>query len=441
MLCATTRKVLFVDDDKSILAALKRQLKSQFDISTCDDPRKGLEIVRKKGPFPVIVSDLEMGGMSGVEFLAQARQIHPQTICILATGHKDLNIGAEATNKGLVFRFLSKPVTIERLTEAIDEAFAQHERLMLTGRYTYSVMVKDGQPVQTEYHESCALVTGYTAQEFEKSSLLWISIVLSEFRDAVIEFGNSILCEHRSGCIEYQIRKKDGLIRWLRDTVITHFDENENLTRFDGLIEDITEERKVQADIREKMRLSRVLVDALPCRAMLVDESTHEIVVANQMAVQAGAVPGRKCYTAWDARGKECPWCRSQHVGEGIEPVQAELELEGKWWQVHWIPVTGELFLHCAFDVTSHRQMERSLIAANEKLKAQELANQTFAAELTGEMRTPLFAVKDVLSNAVAGKLGDASPRLMDALKVAQTKVERMSKVVGEHLDRGPAAQ
>ena len=149
MLCTTTKKILFVDDDKSILAAIKRQLKSQFDIFTAEDPRKALEMVRRAGPFPVIVSDLEMSGMSGVEFLAQARQMHPQTVCILATGHTDLNIGVEATNKGLVFRFLSKPTTAEKLEEVIDDALAQHERLMSTGRYTYSVYVTNCRPVHT----------------------------------------------------------------------------------------------------------------------------------------------------------------------------------------------------------------------------------------------------------------------------------------------------
>jgi PAS domain S-box-containing protein len=436
MLCTTIRKVLFVDDDKSILAALKRQLKSQFDITTADDPRKALEIVRRMGPYPVIVSDLEMGGMSGLEFLTQARQIHPQTVCIMVTGHTDLNVGVEATNKGLVFRFLSKPVTPERLTEVIEEALAQHERLMSMGRYTYSVYVKDGQAIHTEYHDNCAIVTGYIADEFEESTLLWISIVMPEFRGAVVEFANSVLSEHRSGCIEYQIRKKDGEIRWLRDTIITHFDESEKLTRYDGLIEDITEERKTQADIREKMRLNRVLVDALPCRAMLVDESTQEIVVSNQMALQAGAVPGRKCYTSWAGRKQECPWCKSQHVGAEVGPIQAELELDGRWWQVHWIPVTSELFLHCAFDVTSHRETERKLIEANDKLKARDSADSEFAAGVAQELRTPLFAVRDVLTNAIAGKLGDVNNRLSDALRVAESKVERLTKIISDHVDQ-----
>ena len=114
--------------------------------------------------------------------------------------------------------------------------------------------------------------------------------MLPEFRTAVIEFAASILSERRSGCIEYQIRKKDGEVRWLRDTITTNFDSDGTLTRYDGLIEDITEQRKTEVELREKMRLNRVLVDALPCRAMLVDERSREIVVSNQPALQAGAV-------------------------------------------------------------------------------------------------------------------------------------------------------
>jgi PAS domain S-box-containing protein len=441
MLCTTTRKILFVDDDKSILAGIKRQLRTQFDISMADDPRKALEIVRRSGPFPVIVSDFEMGGMSGVEFLTQARQIHPQTVCIMVTGHADLNVGVEATNKGLVFRFLSKPATIEKLTEVIEEAFAQHERLMSVGRYTYSVNVADGQPVHTEYNENCAFVTGYTAEEFEESTLLWISIVMPEFRTAVIEFANSVLSEHKSGCIEYQIKRKDGEVRWLRDTIITHFDDGERLTQYDGLIEDITEQRKTDVELREKMRLNRVLVDALPCRAMLVDERTQEIVVSNQMALQAGAVPGRKCFTSWYGQKCVCPWCKSEELGKDACAIQAELELDGRWWQIHWVPVTNELFLHCAFDVTDHRENERKLMEANEKLMAHDKSNDEFAQKISQELRTPLFAVKDIISNAVAGKMGDMNSKLKDSLRIAESKMDRLTKALSDLINGNGCGQ
>ena len=432
MLCTTTRKILFVDDDKSILAAIKRQLKSQFDVSTVDDPQKALQLLRRSGPYPVIVSDLEMAGMSGIEFLAQARQIYPQTVCILATGHSDLNVGAEATNKGLVFRFLAKPVTVEKLSSTLEEAFAQHERLMSVGRYTYSVYVTNGRPAHTEYHENCALVTGYTADEFEESTLLWISIVMPEFRNAVIEFADSVLSDRKSGCIEYQIRRKDGEVRWLRDTIITHFDSHEMLVRYDGLIEDITEQRRTDADLREKMRLSRVLVDSLPCRAMLVDERTREIVVANQMAIQAGAVPGRKCFTLWQGGKEQCSWCRSEQVAGDVSPVQAELEIDGRWWQLHWIPVTNELFLHCAFDVTSHRRTQQRLIEAEEKLRSYEASDGRRLEQAAGELRTPLFAVRDIVANAVAGRMGEMNPRLRESLGIAESKLERVTKTLSE---------
>ncbi|HSV26580.1 MAG TPA: response regulator [Sedimentisphaerales bacterium] len=432
MLCTTTRKILFVDDDKSILAAIKRQLKSQFDVSTVDDPQKALQLLRRSGPYPVIVSDLEMSGMSGIEFLAQARQLYPQTVCILATGHSDLNIGAEATNKGLVFRFLAKPVTAEKLFSTLEDAFAQHERLMSVGRYTYSVYVTNGRPVHTEYHDNCVLVTGYTADEFEKNTLLWISIVMPEFRNAVIEFADSVLSDRKSGCIEYQIRRKDGEIRWLRDTIITHFDARQMLVRYDGLIEDITEQRKADADLREKTRLSRALVDSLPCRAMLVDERTSEIVVANQMAIQAGAVPGRKCFTSWQGGSQQCPWCKSGQISGDASPVQAELKIDGRWWQLHWIPVANELFLHCAFDITSHRQTQQKLIEAEEKLRSYEASDGRRLEQVAAELRTPLSAVRDIVANAVAGKMGEMHPRLRESLGVAESKLERLAKTLNE---------
>jgi CheY-like chemotaxis protein len=75
------RRILFVDDDPNILTALKRQLRRKFEIETCDDSTRALDVIESQGPFAVVISDLRMKGLDGLEFLKLATSRNPDSIC------------------------------------------------------------------------------------------------------------------------------------------------------------------------------------------------------------------------------------------------------------------------------------------------------------------------------------------------------------------------
>jgi response regulator RpfG family c-di-GMP phosphodiesterase len=119
-------RILCVDDDPNILAAYKRQLRKEFELDTAVGPELGLRMVREQGPFAVVVSDLQMPGMNGVEFLAQVRTQEPDTVRMLLTGNAELQAAIDAINQGQIFRFLTKPCTPEVLANALNAGLAQH---------------------------------------------------------------------------------------------------------------------------------------------------------------------------------------------------------------------------------------------------------------------------------------------------------------------------
>lgn len=119
-------KILLVDDDLNILAALQRQLRKQFIIETAPGGVEGLESIRNHGPFAVIVSDLRMPQMDGIEFLSQVRALAPDTVRMMLTGNADLHAAVEAVNQGHIFRFLTKPCAPEVLTAALNAGAAQY---------------------------------------------------------------------------------------------------------------------------------------------------------------------------------------------------------------------------------------------------------------------------------------------------------------------------
>ena len=68
-----TERVLFVDDEPNVLAAFRRQLRTQFDIEVANSGREAIFHLTDGDPFAVIVSDLRMPVMDGIQFFAQAR--------------------------------------------------------------------------------------------------------------------------------------------------------------------------------------------------------------------------------------------------------------------------------------------------------------------------------------------------------------------------------
>jgi len=128
-----SNKVLFVDDDPNILASFQRQLRKQFCIETALSGKEGLETVAKHGPYLVIVSDLRMPGMDGIQFLSQVRKIAPDSVRMMLTGNADLQTAIQAVNEGNIFRFLLKPCHPEILAKAISAGIDQY-RLVTSER-------------------------------------------------------------------------------------------------------------------------------------------------------------------------------------------------------------------------------------------------------------------------------------------------------------------
>jgi response regulator RpfG family c-di-GMP phosphodiesterase len=120
-------KILLVDDEENVLQAYTRVLRGRFALDTALGGEAALECMATRGPFAVVVSDMRMPGMDGVEFLAWARAQHPDTVRIMLTGNADQATAMAAVNRGAIFRFLTKPCDSELLSETLDLAVRQHE--------------------------------------------------------------------------------------------------------------------------------------------------------------------------------------------------------------------------------------------------------------------------------------------------------------------------
>ena len=145
-------KILFVDDDESLLASYKRQLRKQYHIETATGGREGLEMIEQNGPYSVIVSDFRMPFMDGIEFLTRVREIVPDTVRIMLTGSADMQLAIQAVNEGNIFRFLTKPCSAEVLGESLDTGIEQYERVTEERQYNEKTRHSMAQAMEVQQH-------------------------------------------------------------------------------------------------------------------------------------------------------------------------------------------------------------------------------------------------------------------------------------------------
>ncbi len=143
------KRVLFVDDDPNILRAMHRQLRKKFDVFTALSGKEALDIIDSSSAFAVIVADMRMPEMDGVELLSRVKDISPDTVRIMLTGNADQQTAVKAVNEGAIFRFLNKPCSNAVLESTIFEAI-EHYSLINAEREILEKTVNGSIKVITE---------------------------------------------------------------------------------------------------------------------------------------------------------------------------------------------------------------------------------------------------------------------------------------------------
>jgi response regulator RpfG family c-di-GMP phosphodiesterase len=122
-------KILCVDDEPNVLQGYKRNLRKDFDIHIAEGGEEGLALIASEGPFAVIISDMRMPVMDGIQFLRRVKEMAPETVRVMLTGNADQQTAMDAVNEGSIFRFLTKPCSPEHLAMTL-EAGIEHYRLV-----------------------------------------------------------------------------------------------------------------------------------------------------------------------------------------------------------------------------------------------------------------------------------------------------------------------
>ncbi len=305
--------VLIVDDSRFARLFLREIVLSMgHSPLEAENGREGLELFIAENP-DLILTDLEMPEMDGLAFIRELRILSPRTPVIVISGKSTYPEIIEAIRSG-AWDYLVKPFSEEELksiicgslerARLIDESFRYRRRLeervenqtkeLHEGKeryrrllesvtnYGYSVFLSENGNTRTVHHPGCVKITGYSPEEYAADPDLWFRIVYGHDRPQVLDLNRRILSEPAALEIEHRIVHKDGSIRWIRNTLVPHRNNDGLLLSYDGLITDITERKEAEAKMRESERKFKTLFESRPDGLLVADIHSKRFILSNQ---------------------------------------------------------------------------------------------------------------------------------------------------------------
>jgi response regulator RpfG family c-di-GMP phosphodiesterase len=122
--------VLLVDDEMNILNSHRRTLRNEFDFDIALSGVEALELISSGKKYAVIVTDMQMPKMNGLELLQRVKVVSPNTVCMMLTGNSDQKTATNALNIGDIFRFINKPCDRETLISSIKAGIKQYKLIV-----------------------------------------------------------------------------------------------------------------------------------------------------------------------------------------------------------------------------------------------------------------------------------------------------------------------
>ena len=118
---AEKKVILYVDDEEINVQLFRINFSLHFDVLTGNSGFDGLALLEKHPETNVIISDMKMPEMNGLEFIARAKEKYPEKRFYILTGYEITDEIQEALSTGLIRRYFSKPFNMHEIEGAINE--------------------------------------------------------------------------------------------------------------------------------------------------------------------------------------------------------------------------------------------------------------------------------------------------------------------------------
>jgi PAS domain S-box-containing protein len=342
----------------------------------------------------------------------------------------------------------------KQLEQALSESEARYQLLLKSVTdYIYTVTIKDGRPMATLHGAGCETVTGYTPDDYATDPYLWYRMIYWQDRDAVNQHIGQIVRDHIPPPLNHRIVHKDGSLRWVRNVVVPRYDTEGNLIAYDGLVSDITEQKRAEEAVAHERDLLFILMDNLPDTIYFKDTSSRFTRVNRAQAETLGlAHPeeaiGKTDLDFFSPEHAEAAYADEQKIIETGQPLIGKLEqlISAGGDFIRWVSCTkvpikdkeGKIvgMVGMSRDITELVEAQEALRQYTAELQARNEELDTFAHTVAHDLKHTLsiiIGLSEVLESEVA--CGELSPEEMRSYlgRIAQ-RGRKMNNIIDELL-------
>jgi PAS domain S-box-containing protein len=303
-----TIRVLHVDDEPGfadLSATFLERGDSRMEVRTATTPDAGLDILAGNR-IDCVVSDYEMPGTNGIEFLEAIRETHPDLPFVLFTGKGSEEVASEAISAGvtdylqkqgtgvaeqyeLLARRIANAVEATRSSRLLKERTRRLETLIsnLPGM-VYRTLNDPSWPMETVEGEVEAL-TGYPPEAIETNEVVWgTEVVHPEDRESMWEAVQESLAEDRPFEVTYRIITGDGRTKWVWERGRGVYNDEGELSALEGFITDLTERKKYEKQLKEEQQFVQSILRSLPDPLYAIDTDGYPIRWNEQFEAVSG---------------------------------------------------------------------------------------------------------------------------------------------------------
>ncbi|MEZ5105715.1 MAG: response regulator [Draconibacterium sp.] len=119
-------KILYVDDEPVNLKLFEVILQKKYHVLTASDGFEGLKVVNQNNDIKVILSDMKMPNMSGIQFIYKAVELSPDSYYYVLTGFDVSDEISDAINRGIIKKYFRKPFNINEISLEIESVLSKN---------------------------------------------------------------------------------------------------------------------------------------------------------------------------------------------------------------------------------------------------------------------------------------------------------------------------